>query len=166
MTIDCSGMAKDILALGLHHADYAIPTELMAPLVLNAVEVVRTMMTDKNAEDGLRWSLTLISKMRGRTILGREGAPEGHLSVAQWQACNGVIEHGRRHALHFAAVLVHPKWKSGGGESHGCRSIDLPTDRDNFTTAVTSFTRDTLRVFSVSVQMQLALSLPPGRGPD
>ena len=27
------------------------------------------MMTDKNAEDGLRWSLTLISKILGRTIL-------------------------------------------------------------------------------------------------
>ncbi len=41
----------------------------MAPLVSDAVEVVRTMMTDKNAEDRLRWSLTLISKILGRTFL-------------------------------------------------------------------------------------------------
>ena len=119
-------MVEDIAVLGRRHAGYAIPTELMAPLVSDTVEVVRTkmivrtMMTDKDAEDGLRWSLTLISKIRGRAILGRfhdrhevnqykprEGAQEGHLSVAQWQACNGVIEYGRRHALHLAAVLVH-----------------------------------------------------------
>ena len=62
-------MVEDISALGLRHAGYAIPTEFMAPLVSDAVEVVRTMMTDKNAEDRLRWSLTLISKILGRTIL-------------------------------------------------------------------------------------------------
>jgi hypothetical protein len=32
---------------------------------------------------------------------------KGHLSMAQWQACNGVIECGRRHAIQLAAVLVH-----------------------------------------------------------
>jgi hypothetical protein len=62
-------MVEDISALGLRHAGYAIPTEFMAPLVSDAVEVVRTMMTDKNAEDRLHWSLTLISKILGRTIL-------------------------------------------------------------------------------------------------
>ena len=45
-------MVEDISALGLRHAGYAIPTEFMAPLVSDAVEVVRTMMTDKNAKIG------------------------------------------------------------------------------------------------------------------
>ena len=96
MTIDCSGnpkrMVEDISAVGLRHAGYAIPTEFMAPLVSDAVEVVRTMMTDKNAEDRLRWSLTLISKILGRTILetyagwlrNNAGGP-GDFETAWWR---------------------------------------------------------------------------------
>ena len=45
-------MVEDISALGLRHASYAIPTKFMAPLVSDAVEVVHTMMTDKNAKRG------------------------------------------------------------------------------------------------------------------
>ena len=62
-------MVEDISALGLRHVGYAIPTEFFAPFVSGAVEVVRTMTTDENAEDGFRWSLTLISKILVRTIL-------------------------------------------------------------------------------------------------
>ena len=63
MTIDCSGnpkrMVEDISALGLRHAGYAIPTEFMFPLVSDAVEVVRTMMTDKNAKDSVSEQMQL-----------------------------------------------------------------------------------------------------------
>ena len=38
-------------------------------MVSGAVEVVRTMAMDEIAEDGFRWSLTLISKSLVRTIL-------------------------------------------------------------------------------------------------
>jgi len=62
-------MVEDISALGLRHVGYAIPTEFFAPFVSGAVEVVRTMTTDENAEDAFRWSLTLISKILVRTIL-------------------------------------------------------------------------------------------------
>ena len=62
-------MVEEISALGLRHVGYAIPTEFFAPFVSGAVEVVRTMATDENAEDGFRWSLTLISKILVRTIL-------------------------------------------------------------------------------------------------
>ena len=92
----------------------------MAPLVSDSVEVARTMMTDKNAEDGLRWSLTLISKNSWLNNLGGfhdrhevnqhksgEGVKKGHPCVAQWQACNGLVEYGRRHAFHLVAILVH-----------------------------------------------------------
>ena len=63
-------MMKDISALGLRHVGHAIPTEFFAPFVSGTVEVVRTMTTEENAEDGFRWSLTLISKVLVRTILG------------------------------------------------------------------------------------------------
>ena len=62
-------MMKDISALGLRHVGHAIPTEFFAPFVSGTVEVVRTMTTEENAEDGFRWSLTLISKVLVRTIL-------------------------------------------------------------------------------------------------
>jgi len=66
---DPKKMVEDISALGLRHVGYAIPTEFFAPFVSGAVEVVRTMTTDEQAEDAFRWSLTLISKILVRTIL-------------------------------------------------------------------------------------------------
>jgi len=66
---DPKKMVEDISALGLRHVGYAIPTEFFAPFVSGAVEVVRSMTTDDNAEDAFRWSLTLISKILVRTIL-------------------------------------------------------------------------------------------------
>ncbi|CAJ1400909.1 unnamed protein product [Effrenium voratum] len=62
-------MVEDISALGLRHVGYAIPTELFAPFVSCAVEVVRGITTDDVAEGAFRWSLTLISKILVRTIL-------------------------------------------------------------------------------------------------
>eukprot|EP00931_Biecheleriopsis_adriatica_P023698 TRINITY_DN14905_c0_g2_i1.p1 TRINITY_DN14905_c0_g2~~TRINITY_DN14905_c0_g2_i1.p1 ORF type:complete len:693 (-),score=133.61 TRINITY_DN14905_c0_g2_i1:33-2063(-) len=62
-------MVEDISALGLRHVGYAIPTEFFAPFVSGAVEVVRSMTSDEQAEDAFRWSLTLISKILVRTIL-------------------------------------------------------------------------------------------------
>eukprot|EP00913_Durusdinium_trenchii_P009133 g8583.t1 len=39
-------MVEDLSALGLRHVGYAIPTELFAPFVSSAVDVVRTMTSD------------------------------------------------------------------------------------------------------------------------
>ena len=55
--------------MDFRQAGYAIPTEFMAPLVSDAVEVVRATMTDSDAVDGSRWSLNLISKILGRAFL-------------------------------------------------------------------------------------------------
>ncbi|CAK9074311.1 unnamed protein product [Durusdinium trenchii] len=62
-------MVEDLSALGLRHVGYAIPTELFAPFVSSAVDVVRTMTSDESAETGFRWSLTLVAKILVRTIL-------------------------------------------------------------------------------------------------
>eukprot|EP00931_Biecheleriopsis_adriatica_P113517 TRINITY_DN8858_c0_g1_i1.p1 TRINITY_DN8858_c0_g1~~TRINITY_DN8858_c0_g1_i1.p1 ORF type:complete len:1115 (+),score=249.69 TRINITY_DN8858_c0_g1_i1:41-3346(+) len=62
-------MVEDISALGLRHVGYAVPTEFFAPFVSAGVEVVRQMITDDEAADAFRWSLTLISKVLVRTVL-------------------------------------------------------------------------------------------------
>ena len=91
-------MMKDISALGLRHVGHAIPTEFFAPFVSGTVEVVRTMTTEENAEDGFRWSLTLISKVLVRTIL------EG--STMMMKAINTNQEKAR-----IKAISVSPRGK-------------------------------------------------------
>jgi len=61
-------MVEEISALGLRHVGYGVPTEFFAPYVSGAVEAVRTMTKDEDAEDGFRWSLSLISRILVRTI--------------------------------------------------------------------------------------------------
>eukprot|EP00933_Yihiella_yeosuensis_P021162 TRINITY_DN1681_c2_g1_i2.p1 TRINITY_DN1681_c2_g1~~TRINITY_DN1681_c2_g1_i2.p1 ORF type:complete len:862 (+),score=212.22 TRINITY_DN1681_c2_g1_i2:241-2586(+) len=61
-------MVEDISALGLRHVGYAIPTEFFAPFVSGAVEVVRALGCEENAEDGFRWGLSLIGRILVRTI--------------------------------------------------------------------------------------------------
>ncbi|CAE8718310.1 unnamed protein product [Polarella glacialis] len=61
-------MVEEISALGLRKVGYGIPTELFGPFVSGAVELVRTMTEDANAEDGFRWSLSLVSRILVRTI--------------------------------------------------------------------------------------------------
>lgn len=63
------GMVTELSALGLRHVGYAIPTELFSPFVSSAVDVVRAMTNDENAEVGFRWALTLVAKILVRTIL-------------------------------------------------------------------------------------------------
>ncbi|CAE8622519.1 unnamed protein product [Polarella glacialis] len=65
---DPKKMVEDISALGLRHVGYGIPTEFFAPFVSGNVEVIRSMTTDADAEDGFRWSLSLISRILVRTI--------------------------------------------------------------------------------------------------
>ncbi|CAE8717868.1 unnamed protein product, partial [Polarella glacialis] len=65
---DPKKMVEDLSALGLRHVGYGIPTELFAPFVSGAVEMVRTMTTDAKAEDGFRWSLSRVSRILVRTI--------------------------------------------------------------------------------------------------
>ncbi|CAE7448441.1 Tgm3 [Symbiodinium pilosum] len=62
-------MVVDISALGLRHVGYEVPTELFAPFVSAAVDVVRGMTSDDVAEAAFRWSLTLVSKILVRTVL-------------------------------------------------------------------------------------------------
>ena len=57
---------------------YAIPTELFSPFVSSAVDVVRSMTSDENAETGFRWSLTLVAKILVRTILEGLGPSAYH----------------------------------------------------------------------------------------
>ncbi|CAE8584974.1 unnamed protein product, partial [Polarella glacialis] len=57
-----------ISAVGLRHVGYGVPSELFAPYVTGAVEVVRSMTTDDKAEDAFRWSISLIARMLVRTI--------------------------------------------------------------------------------------------------
>eukprot|EP00931_Biecheleriopsis_adriatica_P078657 TRINITY_DN5208_c0_g1_i1.p1 TRINITY_DN5208_c0_g1~~TRINITY_DN5208_c0_g1_i1.p1 ORF type:complete len:1104 (+),score=248.48 TRINITY_DN5208_c0_g1_i1:34-3345(+) len=60
---------KDVLsATGLRHVGYGVLTEFFAPYVSGAVEVVRSMTSDEFAEDGFRWSLSLIARILVRTI--------------------------------------------------------------------------------------------------
>ncbi|CAE8734530.1 unnamed protein product, partial [Polarella glacialis] len=65
---DPKKVVEDISALGLRHVGYGVPTEFFAPFVSGAVELIRTMTTDPNAEDGFRWSLSLVSRILVRTI--------------------------------------------------------------------------------------------------
>eukprot|EP00931_Biecheleriopsis_adriatica_P078658 TRINITY_DN5208_c0_g2_i1.p1 TRINITY_DN5208_c0_g2~~TRINITY_DN5208_c0_g2_i1.p1 ORF type:complete len:683 (+),score=120.18 TRINITY_DN5208_c0_g2_i1:69-2051(+) len=60
---------KDVLsATGLRHVGYGVLTEFFAPYVSGAVEVVKSMTSDEAAEDGFRWSLSLIARILVRTI--------------------------------------------------------------------------------------------------
>eukprot|EP00933_Yihiella_yeosuensis_P048362 TRINITY_DN4449_c0_g1_i5.p1 TRINITY_DN4449_c0_g1~~TRINITY_DN4449_c0_g1_i5.p1 ORF type:complete len:708 (+),score=164.50 TRINITY_DN4449_c0_g1_i5:131-2125(+) len=61
-------MVEDISALGLRHVGYAIPTEFFAPFVSGAVEVLRAMNAEPQAEDAFRWSLSLVSRILVRAI--------------------------------------------------------------------------------------------------
>lgn len=65
-------MVQDISALGLRHVEFGIPTDLFAPFVQAAVEVVGTLTDSNDATDAFRWSLGLISRILVRTI--KEGS--------------------------------------------------------------------------------------------
>ncbi|CAE8734516.1 unnamed protein product [Polarella glacialis] len=112
-------MVEELSALGLRHVGYGIPTEFFAPLVSGYVEVVRTLTTDENAEDGFRWSLSLISRILVRTI------NEGSTIVMKAINTN-------------SARLISPFYwsiESGSSESARAMLIDLLTiraDRDNY----------------------------------
>ncbi|CAE8658588.1 unnamed protein product [Polarella glacialis] len=65
---DPKKVVEDISALGLRHVGYGIPTEVFAPFVSGACEVISTMTTDATVEDAYRWSLNLVSRILVRTI--------------------------------------------------------------------------------------------------
>ncbi|CAJ1415950.1 unnamed protein product [Effrenium voratum] len=60
----------NISALGLRHVAHEVPIELMAPFVSAAVDAMADLADGKNqsAEEGFRWSLTLVAKILSRTI--------------------------------------------------------------------------------------------------
>merc|ERR1719181_1036878 len=91
-------MVEDLSALGLRHVGYSIPTEFFAPFVSGAVEVVREITADEEAEGAFRWSLTLISKILVRTVL------EG--STIVMQAINTNLEKALK-----KAIAVSPRGK-------------------------------------------------------
>eukprot|EP00930_Biecheleria_cincta_P049784 TRINITY_DN3498_c0_g1_i1.p1 TRINITY_DN3498_c0_g1~~TRINITY_DN3498_c0_g1_i1.p1 ORF type:complete len:1119 (+),score=213.89 TRINITY_DN3498_c0_g1_i1:76-3432(+) len=65
---DPKKMVNDLSALGLRHVGYGVLTEFFAPYVSGAVEVVRSMTTEENAQEGFKWSLSLMGRILVRTI--------------------------------------------------------------------------------------------------
>jgi len=142
---DPKKMVEDISALGLRHVGYGIPTEFFAPFVSGAVEAVRTMTTDDNAEDGFRWSLSLISRILVRTI--NEGSTIvmkaiNTNSARQLAKAVSCAPRGKR-ALWLLNITVGTQsispfyWsiESGSLESAKAMLVDLLTlraDRDNY----------------------------------
>mmetsp|Transcript_82208 Transcript_82208/g.148339 ORF Transcript_82208/g.148339 Transcript_82208/m.148339 type:complete len:1174 (-) Transcript_82208:157-3678(-) len=138
-------MVEELSALGLRHVGYGIPTEFFAPLVSGYVEVVRTLTTDENAEDGFRWSLSLISRILVRTI--NEGSTIvmkaiNTNSARQLEMAVACAPRGKR-ALWLLNISVGTQsispfyWsiESGSSESARAMLIDLLTiraDRDNY----------------------------------
>ncbi|CAE8585201.1 unnamed protein product [Polarella glacialis] len=138
-------MVEELSALGLRHVGYGIPTEFFAPLVSGYVEVVRTLTTDENAEDGFRWSLSLISRILVRTI--NEGSTIvmkaiNTNSARQLEMAVACAPRGKR-ALWLLNITVGTQsispfyWsiESGSEESARAMIIDLLTiraDRDNY----------------------------------
>ncbi|CAE8729826.1 unnamed protein product [Polarella glacialis] len=138
-------MVEEISALGLRHVGYGIPTEFFAPYVSSAVDVVRTMTTNENAEDGFRWSLSLISRMLVRTI--NEGSTIvmkaiNTNSARQLEKAVACAPRGKR-AMWLLNVTVGTQsisplyWsiESGSLESARAMILDLLTiraDRDNY----------------------------------
>ncbi|CAE8629488.1 unnamed protein product [Polarella glacialis] len=138
-------MVEELSALGLRHVGYGIPTEFFAPLVSGYVEVVRTLTTDENAEDGFRWSLSLISRILVRTI--NEGSTIvmkaiNTNSARQLEMAVACAPRGKR-ALWLLNISVGTQsispfyWsiESGSLESARAMLIDLLTiraDRDNY----------------------------------
>ncbi|CAE8592944.1 unnamed protein product [Polarella glacialis] len=138
-------MVEELSALGLRHVGYGIPTEFFAPLVSGYVEVVRTLTTDENAEDGFRWSLSLISRILVRTI--NEGSTIvmkaiNTNSARQLEMAVACAPRGKR-ALWQLNITVGTQsispfyWsiESGSSESARAMLIDLLTiraDRDNY----------------------------------
>ncbi|CAE8718508.1 unnamed protein product, partial [Polarella glacialis] len=138
-------MVEDISALGLRHVGYAIPTEFFAPFVSGAVDAVRTMTTNENAEEGFRWSLSLIARMLVRTI--NEGSTIVMKSInsnsaEQLEKAVACAPRGKR-ALWLLNITVGTQsisplyWsiESGNLESARAMILDLLTlraDRDNY----------------------------------
>ncbi|CAE8640709.1 unnamed protein product [Polarella glacialis] len=138
-------MVEELSALGLRNVGYGIPTEFFAPLVSASVEVVRTLTTEENAEDGFRWSLSLISRILVRTI--NEGSTIvmkaiNTKSARQLEMAVACAPRGKR-ALWLLNITVGTQsispfyWsiQSGSSESARAMLIDLLTiraDRDNY----------------------------------
>jgi len=61
-------MVDDLSALGLRHVGYGIPTDLFAPFVTAALEVIRDACQDTQICEAFRWTLGVISNMLVRTV--------------------------------------------------------------------------------------------------
>jgi hypothetical protein len=61
-------MVEIISAVGLRHVGYGVSNDFFAPYVSGAVETMRELTSDARAEDGFRWSLSLIARMMARTV--------------------------------------------------------------------------------------------------
>eukprot|EP00933_Yihiella_yeosuensis_P002114 TRINITY_DN10349_c1_g1_i1.p1 TRINITY_DN10349_c1_g1~~TRINITY_DN10349_c1_g1_i1.p1 ORF type:complete len:1055 (+),score=216.85 TRINITY_DN10349_c1_g1_i1:121-3165(+) len=142
---DPKKMVEDISALGLRHVGYAIPTEFFAPFVSGAVEVIRAMNADETAEEGFRFSLSLISRIlvrtitEGSTIVMKAINTNSGKALAKAVAC---APRGKR-ALWVLNITVGTQsispfyWsiESGSLESARAMIVDLliiRADRDNY----------------------------------
>ncbi|CAE6962466.1 unnamed protein product [Symbiodinium natans] len=138
-------MVVDISALGLRHVGYEVPTELFAPFVSAAVDVVRGMTTDEVAEAAFRWSLTLVSKILVRTVLEGSTIVMRAINTNQEKALRkaiAVAPRGRR-ATELLEIRVGTQsisplmWAIESGSLNCAKAMiqDLLTiraDRDNY----------------------------------
>eukprot|EP00930_Biecheleria_cincta_P046216 TRINITY_DN31877_c3_g1_i2.p1 TRINITY_DN31877_c3_g1~~TRINITY_DN31877_c3_g1_i2.p1 ORF type:complete len:1095 (-),score=214.15 TRINITY_DN31877_c3_g1_i2:289-3573(-) len=84
----------ELSALGLRHVGYGVLTDFFASYVTGAVQVVKTMTSETQAQDGFQWSLGLMARILVRTI--NEG------STVVMQAVNANSEKSLRKAVKVA----------------------------------------------------------------
>ncbi|CAE8638544.1 unnamed protein product [Polarella glacialis] len=142
---DPTKSVENISGVGLRHVGYGVPTEFFAPYVTGAVEVVRSMTTDDDAEDGFRWSLSLIARILVRTI--NEGSTVVMRAIntnnaKQLRMAVGCAPRGKR-AMWMLNITVGTQsisplyWaiESGSLATANAMLVDLLTiraDRDNY----------------------------------
>mmetsp|Transcript_60983 Transcript_60983/g.142756 ORF Transcript_60983/g.142756 Transcript_60983/m.142756 type:complete len:1105 (-) Transcript_60983:15-3329(-) len=61
-------MVQEISGLGLRHVGWGIPPELFSPYCSGAVDTIRALTPDENAQSAFRFSLSLIAKILVRAV--------------------------------------------------------------------------------------------------
>jgi len=95
-------MVNILSAIGLRHVGYGVLTEFFAPYVTGAVEVVRSMTNDETAQEGFKWSISLIARILVRTV--NEG------STIVMKAVNTNAERTLRRAVSIAPRGKRALW--------------------------------------------------------
>jgi len=136
-------MVQEISGLGLRHVGWGIPPELFGPYCSGAVDTVKSMTPDENAQAAFRFSLSLIAKIlvravtEGSTLVMR--AINTNQEVAMKKAI-ALAPRGKR-AMELLNISVGTQsisplfWSIGSGSLNSARAmlVDLLTiraDRD------------------------------------